>query len=63
MNYNRIDKASVKRIEGLVTRKSLNEFKSAIEEIAEKMVEDGWDVKDVYDYLAQVIENDLEKRF
>lgn len=61
MNYNRISKKNVERIEGTTNLKALNNFKTSIGKITEDMLKEGFDIQDVYEYMVQEIENKLEE--
>ena len=57
----RIDKYTIKRIEGLTPEKSINNFKESVKKIKKSMLEEGWEEQDVFDYLVNYIENELIK--
>jgi len=55
-----IPQNKIDRIEGIVKTQSLNEFKASIRQITEDMLEDGFDVDEVYEYMTFEIQNYLK---
>ena len=55
-----IPQNKIDRIEGIIKTQSLNEFKASIRQITEDMLEDGFDVDEVYEYMTFEIQNYLK---
>jgi len=61
MNYNRLSKETTEKIEGTTNLIALGYFKTSIGKITEDMLQEGFDIQDVYEYMVQEIENKLEE--
>ena len=55
-----IPQNKIDRIEGITKTQSLDEFKASIRQITEDMLEDGFDVDEVYEYMTFEIQNYLK---
>jgi len=55
-----IPQNKIDRIEGIIKTQSLDEFKASIRQITEDMLEDGFDVDEVYEYMTFEIQNYLK---
>lgn len=53
--YNRLDKSTIDRIEGLVNEKALSTLKSSLQIIVNDMFDEGWDEEDVFEYLKNLV--------